>query len=114
MTVTFNWQDAMIEVDNTVLQTMGKPKYVQLMLNYDKKLLGIKSCDIDCDNVLIMPEKDVQLVEIPAKTLLKNIWGHMGWETENPRVCVGVYLESYQIVVFDLSEAYELIPGAVV
>ena len=35
MTVTFNWQDAMIEVDNTVLQTMGKPKYV-LLLQYLK------------------------------------------------------------------------------
>ncbi len=113
MTITFNWNDALIEVDNGVLKTLGKPKYVQMMLNEEKKLFGIKPCEIDCEQVLVMPESEVQLIEIPAKRLLKMIWRLMNWETENPRVCVGMYLNTYDVVVFDLCEAFEIIPGSV-
>ncbi len=114
MTITFNWNDSMIEVDNAVCKTLGKPKYVQMMLNEEKKLFGIKPCEIDCEQVLVMPDTEVQLVEIPAKGLLKDIWTLMEWETTNPRVCIGMHLNTHQVVVFDLSEAYEIIPGTVI
>lgn len=42
MTITFNRNDSMIEVDNAVCKTLGKPKYVQMMLNEEKKLFGMK------------------------------------------------------------------------
>ena len=113
MTITFNWKDSMLEINNEVCKTLDYPQYVQLVLNEEKKLFGIKPCEIDCEQVLVMPGSDVQLVEIPAKVLVRNIWKLMNWETENPRVCVGMYLNTHQIVVFDLNEAYEVIPGAV-
>ena len=112
MTITFNWHDSLIEVDNDVCRTLGKPKYAQMMLNEEKKLFGIKPCEIDCEQVLVMPDTEVQLIEIPAKRLLKDIWTLMEWETKNPRVCIGMYLNTHHVVVFDLSEAYEIIPGA--
>ena len=114
MTVTFNWKDSLIEVDNAVCKTLGKPKYVQMMLNEEKKLFGVKPCEIDSEQVLIMPESEVQIVDIQARSLLKKIWNLMNWDTKNPRVCVGVYLEAHHVVVFDLCEAYEVILGEAV
>ncbi len=113
MTITFNWNDSLIEVDNSVWKTLGKPKYVQLMINEEKKLVGFKPCEIDCEQVLVMPDSEVQIIEIPAKTLLRKVWRLMGWETQNPRVCVGLFLSVHHVIVFDLCEAYEIIPGAV-
>ena len=65
---------------------------------------GILMRGPDKQAVVIRAERVLQ-VEIGARSLLKKISRIAGWETDQPRICVGDPIPQYQAVCFELEDA---------
>ena len=93
-----------------ILDALGRPAQVQILLNKEAKRLLIRRCKVNSRQAVFMPTEHVVMVEIGVRSLLKKIQKLAGWNTEQPRICVGDSIPDYQAVCFDLSTAFAVYP----
>lgn len=106
--LTMNFQDESLMLNDEILDALGRPRQVQIMLNKETKRLLIKPCEIDSSQAVVIPAGHVLQVEIGARSLLRKIRKIAAWETDNPRICVGEEIPEYHAVCFDLTEAIDV------
>ena len=98
------WEDTIL-LGQEVLDALGHPGQVQIMINEQEKMMVLRPCSLDDNGAVILPTEHVLECEISGKTLLKKIRRITGWKDDNPRICAGQYLPQYQAVRFPLMEA---------
>lgn len=109
---TFNFRDECIMLNEGVLDALGRPQQVQILIHPEKKNLLVRSCDVKSKWAIMLDPENVMQVEIGAKALLRKLRRMLGWETEQPRICKGELVLDNTAVVFRLEEAIAVdVPG---
>ncbi len=103
--LTLNFQDETIMLNKDIIETIGYPKQVQILINKESKRLLLRPCATDSCQAIVIPTAAEPQVEIGGRQLLRKIRKLAGWENEQPRICVGELIQDYQAVVFDLPKA---------
>lgn len=103
--LTMNFRDGTMMLNEGILEALGRPKQVQIMLNEEAKRLLLRPCGIDSDQAVVLPSEHEVLAEVGAKRILRRLGKLAGWETEQPRICIGEEIKEYQAVCFDLTRS---------
>ena len=103
--LTLNFHDSSMMLNEGILDALGRPRQVQILLNEELKRLLMRPCELDSKQAVVIPAEHVMQVEIGGRSLLKKIRRIAGWETEQPRICVGAAIPDYQAVCFELDDA---------
>lgn len=112
--LTMNFHDETMMLNEGILEALGRPRQVQILLNDESKRLLLRPCEVDSNQAIVIPSGSVLQVELGGRQLLRRIRRLAGWETEQPRICVGESIQEYQAVFFDLTRAIAVAPGAAV
>lgn len=112
--LTMNFHDNTMMLNEEILDAMGRPRQVQILLNDESKRLLLRPCEVDSNQAVVIPAEHVLQVEIGAKQLLRKIRKLAGWETEQPRICAGEPVEEYHAAYFDLARAIAVTPETAV
>ena len=88
-----------------VLDVLGHPRQVQILINEEIGSLLLRACTIDDLQAVVVPEEHVMQFEIGGRSLLKKIRRITGWVNDEPRICNGEYLPMHQAIRFDLMSA---------
>lgn len=112
--LTMNFHDNTMMLNEGILDALGRPKQVQILINDDSRRLLLRPCEVDSNQAVVIPAGNVLQVEIGAKQLLRKIRKLAGWETEQPRICVGEPVEEFHAVYFDLARAMAVTPETAV
>ena len=108
--LTMNFHDETIMLNEGIIDALGHPKQVQILLNDESKRLLLRPCEVDSSQASVIPSEAILQVELGGRQLLRKIRRLAGWETEQPRICVGEAIQEYQAVFFDLTRAIAIAP----
>ena len=103
--LTLNFRDETMMLNEEILNALGRPRQVQIMINNEAKLLVMCPCDLDSKEAVVMPTASVQRVEIGGRSILRKIRKLAGWKTELPRILFGEEIPDHRAVCFDLEYA---------
>jgi len=103
--LTLNLQEDTILLNKAILDVLGHPKQVQILINNELGSLLLRACTIDDLQAVVVPDGQVMQFEIGGRSLLKKIRRITGWVNDEPRVCTGEYLPMHQAIRFDLMSA---------
>ena len=103
--LTLCLEENTILVSTAILDCLGNPRLIQMMINDDMKSLIIHPCkDGDRESILI-PDSLMLQFEYPGQSLLRRIRRLTKWPDTNPRAIYGTYIPQINAVVFDLMSA---------
>ena len=103
--LTLNLPEDSILLNEGLLDALDWPKQVQILINEDERMLILRSCSIDDQQAVIVPEDSAVQCEIGSRSFLKRIRHMLGWADNRPRLCYGEYMPTHQAVRFNLAEA---------
>ena len=112
--LTMNFHDETMMLNEGILDALGHPRQVQILLNDESKRLLLRPCEVDSNQAIVIPSGSVLQVELGGRQLLRKIRKLAGWESEQPRICVGESIQENQAVFFDLTRAIAVAPSAAV
>lgn len=88
---------------------MNYPTHVKLLINYDKKLIAIQTCnENDEDAILFLRNKNTKLLNVRwnNKDLLNQISKIMDWDINTMGYRIdGENIEAEKAMIFDLNQA---------
>ena len=105
MILTLDMKDELFILDEATLNTLNRPKQVQLLINTQQRKLVLRACSAGDDEPIFLPDTPIISTEISGRKILMNIRKNMGWNDKATRVCPGTYLANHRAVCFDLSKA---------
>ena len=103
--LTMDFHDESMMLNEGILDALGRPKQVQIMLNKDSKRLLLRPCEVDSTEAVVMPSGPVLQAEVGGRSLLKKIRKIAGWQAERARICIGEAIPAYNAVCFELENA---------
>lgn len=103
--LTLNFHDNTMMLNDGILEALGRPRQVQILLNEEMKRLLMRPCEVNSEQAVVIPSGHIMQVEIGGKILLRRIRRIAGWESEQPRICVGTFIPDYQAVCFELGDS---------
>lgn len=103
--LTLNFRDETIMLNESALESLGRPKQIQIMISNETKRLAMCPCDTDSEEAVVMPPGDVRQFEIGGRSVLKKIRKAAGWQSDLPRLCFGEAIPDHRAVCFDLEYA---------
>ena len=103
--LTMDFHDESMMLNEGILDALGRPKQVQIMLNKDSKRLLLRPCEVDSTEAVVMPSGPVLQAEVGGRSLLKKIRKIAGWQAERARICIGEVIPAYNAVCFELENA---------
>ncbi len=103
--LTLCLQEDSILLNSAILETLGHPRQVQMLINEERKTLLLLPCTVDDREAVVIPAIPMQQFEMSGHALLKRIRRLTGWTDEQPRVVYGNYIGSHHAIVFDLNSA---------
>lgn len=109
LTMDFSGETMML--NDGILDALGRPAQVQIMLNREQKRLLIRPCGTDSSQAVVMPQGDAPQAEVGGRVLLKNIRKLAGWKEERGRICIGEAVPEYSAVWFDLERSFGVEEG---
>ena len=112
--LTMNFHDETMMLNEGILEALGRPRQVQILLNDESRRLVLRPCDVNSSQAVVIPTGSILQVELGGRQLLRRIRKLAGWDTEQPRICVGEFIQEYQAVCFDLVRAMAVSPGIAV
>ena len=105
LTLTLCLEENSILVSRAILETLERPRQIQILINDDRKMLLLQACTIDDKEAVVIPREIMLEFEMSGHSLLKRIRRITGWTDNEPRVLYGNYFPSHQAIVFDLTQA---------
>ena len=103
--LTLCLEENTILVSTAILECLGNPRLIQMMINDEMRSLIIHPCkDGDRESILI-PESTIYQFEYPGQSLLRRIRRLTKWRDTNPRAVYGTFVPQINAVVFDLLNA---------
>ena len=106
--VTLNLQDDTILLNDGVLDALGRPRQVQILVNKEEKKLLLRSCTVDDLEAVVVPEERTLQFEISCRSFLRRVRQLVKWMDYRPRMCYGEYLPAHQAILFSLQDAVPL------
>ncbi len=103
--LTLCLEENSILVSRAVLEALGRPKQVQMLINDERRSLLLQPCTVDDrEAVVVQPDNGMQF-EMSGHSLIRRIRRLTGWTDLQPRIICGNYIPSHHAVVFDLRAA---------
>ena len=103
--LTLCLEENTILVSTAILECLGNPRLIQIMINDEMRSLIIHPCkDGDRESILI-PESPMYQFEYPGQSLLRRIRRLTKWPDKNPHAVYGTFVPQINAVVFDLMTA---------
>ncbi len=103
--LTLCLEEESILVSSAVLECLGHPRQIQMLINDKKKMLLLRACTMDEKEAIIIPAYPLMQFEMSGYSLLKRIRRLTDWPDMQPRVIYGESVPQYQVVMFDLNKA---------
>lgn len=103
--LTMKPQDDSLSFNATLLEALGHPRQVQLLINDEAKMLVLRACAMDDEQAVVIPAGQTLPFEIGGRLLLKRIRKLTGWLDDVPRVLYGEYFSAHRAVRFNLMAA---------
>ncbi len=104
LTITLFPDEESILVNGDVLEAIGRPKQIQLMINENLQKLLLMACDIEDQQAVVVPDPNSEQFEISGQSLIKRIRKITGWQDRIPRFIEGTEMRKYHAVIFDLQD----------
>ncbi len=98
-----------ILLSEVVLEALGHPRQVQMLINDEQLMLLLQACTVDDREAIVIPPLTMEHFEMNGHALLRRIRRLTGWTDNLPRVVYGNFIPTHCAVVFDLRSA-ELSP----
>ena len=94
-----------ILLGESVLEALGHPRQVQMLINEEQGMLLLQACTVDDREAIVIPPMTLEHFEMSGHALLRRICRLTGWTDDRPRVVFGSYLPTHCAIVFDLRTA---------
>ena len=105
LTITLCLEEDSILLSEAVLEALGHPRQVQLLINEEQKMLLLRACTVNSREAIVIPPMTLERFEMSGHALLKRICRLTGWTDNLPRVISGSYIPAHCAIVFDLHTA---------
>ena len=103
--LTLSLEEESILVGADVLEVLGRPRQIQMMLNDSQKKMLIQACTVDDREAVVVPPQPVLHFAVSGHSVLKRIRKITGWKDSLPRKVEGLRIPGHNVIVFDLLTA---------
>ena len=100
-----NLREDSLYVGQDVLDVLGSPGQVQMMINENEKKILLQACTVHDREALVVPPQPALYFQISGKSLLKKIRKLMKWEGDQARVLSGRRIQGFYAMEFDMKTA---------
>ena len=105
LTLTLCLEENSILLSEAVLEALGHPRQVQLLINEEQRMLLLQACTVDDREAIVIPPMTLEHFEMSGHALLRRIRRLTGWMNNYPRVVFGNFIPAHCAIVFDLRTA---------
>ena len=105
LTLTLCLEENSILLSEAVLEALGHPRQVQLLINEEQRMLLLQACTVDDREAIVIPPMTLEHFEMSGHALLRRIRRLTGWTDNYPRVVFGSFIPAHCAIVFDLRTA---------
>ena len=105
LTLTLCLEEGSILLNKAVLDVLGHPKQVQMLINEERQMLLVQACTVEDREAVVIQTAAITQFEMSGHSLLKRIRRLTGWMDERPRMVYGTFIPSHNAIVFDLTTA---------
>ena len=105
LTLTLCLDEDSILLGEAVLEALGHPRQVQMLINEERQMLLLQACTVNDREAIVIPPMILEHFEMSGHALLKRIRKLTGWTDSRPRVVFGSYLPTHSALVCDLHSA---------
>ncbi len=109
ITTTFSYGPGTFRISHKILELLGNPKYIVLLINLDENKVSYTSSDrSDRSSLHIVYTEHVKKMGKVFNSIrfVRKLFHHYKWNTNSRYQVKGVFHEKHKIVEFDLTEAY--------
>lgn len=103
--LTLCLEEESILVSKAVLDRLGHPRQIQMLINDASKMLLLRPCAMEDKEAIVIPAYPLMQFEMSGYSLLRRIRRLVDWTDMRPRVIYGEPVPQYQVVAFDLQKA---------
>ncbi len=103
--LTLCLEEESILVSSAVLEHLGHPRQIQMLINDKQRMLLLRPCDVKDKEAIVIPSYPLMQFEMSGYSLIKRIRRLTDWDNMQPRVIYGEPVPGHQAVTFDLSHA---------
>ena len=100
--LTLCLEEESILVSRAILDVLGRPRQVQMLMNDERKMLLLQSCSVEDCEAVVVQQQPFSMFEISGHSLLKRIRKLTGWTDNQPRAMRGNYIPTHHVIVFNL------------
>lgn len=94
-----------ILLNKGILDQLGQPRQVQILINEEQSMLLLKACSVEDREAVVIPQLLPDQFEVSGASLLKRIRRLMGWSDNCPRQIQGFSIREHWAIAFDLQTA---------
>ena len=105
LTLTLCLEEDSILLSEAILEALGHPRQVQMLINEEQQMLLLQACTVDDREAIVIPPMTLEHFEMSGHALLRRIRRLTRWADNTPRVVYGNYIPAHCAVVFDLRTA---------
>ena len=103
--LTLCLEEDSILLNEAVLEALGHPRQVQMLINEERQMLLLQACTVDDREAIVIPPVAPGHFEMSGHSLLRRIRRLTGWADNNPRVVYGDPIPLRRAILFDLHTA---------
>ena len=105
LTLTLCLAEDSILLNQTVLEALGHPRQVQMLINEEQRTLLVLPCTVNDREAIVIPPLTMEHFEMSGHSLLRRIRRLTGWMDDRPRIVNGSFLPAHCAILFDLRTA---------
>ena len=98
-------EEESILLNKTILDQLGQPRQVQLLINEEQGMLLLKACSVEDREAVVIPPLLPDQFEVSGPSLLKRLRRLTGWNDNMPRQIIGIPIPIHNAIAFDLQTA---------
>ena len=105
LTLTLCLDEDSILLGEPVLEALGHPRQVQMLINEERQMLLLQAYTVNDREAIVIPPLTMEHFEMSGHSLLRRIRRLTGWTDNYPRVVYGSFIPTHCAIVFDLHSA---------
>ena len=105
LVMTLCLKEESILLNKAVLDQLGQPRQVQLLINEEQGMLLLKTCSIGDREAVVIPQLPPDQFEVSGASLLKRLRRLAGWPDNRPRQIIGIPIPTHNAIAFNLQTA---------
>ena len=105
LAIVLDLKEDSIYVGQEVLEALGAPRQIQMMINPQQKRILIQACTVEDRDAIVVPPQPMLFFEMSGQSLLKRIKKLTAWSDDQSRILYGERVPGYTAIVFELMTA---------